>query len=261
VENPSYDLIGVKVSAIQIPQILAQIQTWINTQSYGHYIIVANTHVLMEGRVNADLHQAIEQASMVIPDGMPLIVVGRMRGFSLPKRAYGPDLLLAALADSNAKGWRHYFYGSTPQILAGIQDQIKKHWPQVTIAGMYSPPFRNLTNQEDRVVIERINSVRPDILWVGLGCPKQECWIAEHQHVLDVPVMLGVGQAFDILAGAKAKAPAWMQSHGLEWLFRFMQEPRRLWKRYLIYGSQFIFLASREQIFYWRSRGIKNKAQ
>ena len=259
-EFPSYDLLGVKISAIQIPEILAQIQAWINAQSQGHFIIVANTHVLMERRVNPGLHQAIEQASLVIPDGMPLVIVGRMRGYALPKRAYGPDLLLAALADSNTKGWRHYFYGSTPQNLIDIQNQIHKHWSQVNIAGMYSPPFRNLTYQEDQAVIESINSVRPDILWVGLGCPKQECWIAEHQHVLNVPVMLGVGQAFDILAGAKAKAPTWMQSNGLEWLFRFIQEPRRLWKRYLVYGSQFVYLATQEQIVYWRSKGRINKA-
>lgn len=260
-EFPSYYLLGVKVSAVQIPQILAQIQIWINSRSLGHSIVVANTHVLMEGRVNHCLNVAIDQASLVIPDGMPLVVVGRMRGFSLPQRAYGPDLLFAALEESNEKGWRHYFYGSTPQILAGMQKQIHKQWSRVEIAGMYSPPFRNLSAQEDLAVVAQINFAKPDILWVGLGCPKQQCWIEEHRHQLNVPVMLGVGQAFDILAGAKAAAPTWMQSNGMEWLFRLIQEPRRLWKRYLIYGPQFVYLATREQIVYWRSKGTKNKAQ
>jgi N-acetylglucosaminyldiphosphoundecaprenol N-acetyl-beta-D-mannosaminyltransferase len=139
-----------------------------------------------------------------------------------------------------------------------MQKQIHIQWSQVEIAGMFSPPFRNLSALEDLAVVAQINSARPDILWVGLGCPKQECWIAEHQHQLDVPVMLGVGQAFDILAGEKTEAPTWMQSNGLEWLFRFIQEPRRLWKRYLIYGPQFVYLAAREQIAYWRSNRNKS---
>lgn len=258
-ELPSFYLLGVKIAAVQFPQILAQFQTWINMRNKCHSIIVANTHVLMENRVNKGLHEAIKQSSLVIPDGMPLVVLGRMRGFSLPQRTYGPDLLIAALAASNEKGWRHFFYGSTPQILTNIQMKIQEQWPGVEIAGMYSPPFRKLSDQEDQAVIAQINMAQPDILWVGLGCPKQECWIVEHQQQLDVPVTLGVGQAFDILAGAKKWAPGWMRSHGLEWLFRFVQEPDRLWKRYLIYGPQFVYLATREQIGYWWSRNPRRE--
>ena len=141
--------------------------------------------------------------------------------------------------------------GVRPKFLPVCKKVIHKQWPQVEIAGMYSPPFQIPSDQEDQSVVALINSSRPDILWVGLGCPKQECWIAEHQHQLNVPVLLGVGQAFDILAGAKAWAPAWMRSNGLEWLFRLFQEPRRLWKRYLVYSPQFVYLAAREQIVYW----------
>jgi N-acetylglucosaminyldiphosphoundecaprenol N-acetyl-beta-D-mannosaminyltransferase len=253
-ELPSYDLVGIKISAVQFPQILSQIQSWIDSQSKGHYVIVANTHVLMESRGNCDLRKAIVNASMVIPDGMPLVVVGRMRGFSLPQRAYGPELLIAALAASGEKGWRHAFYGSTPKILADMKKKINEQWPQVEIVGMFSPPFRKLSNQEDQEMVARINSSKPDILWVGLGCPKQECWIEEHSDQIEVSVMLGVGQAFDILAGAKSWAPKWMRVSGLEWLFRFFQEPSRLWKRYVIYGPQFLYLATQEQISYWWSR-------
>jgi N-acetylglucosaminyldiphosphoundecaprenol N-acetyl-beta-D-mannosaminyltransferase len=248
---PSFNLLGNRIYAVQFPEIIGQFREWINAQSKGHYVIVANTHVIMEARVNKELQKAVKQADMIIPDGMPLIVVGRMRGFSLPKRAYGPELMVAVLEESNEKRMSHFFYGSTPEVLADMSNKIHEQWPHVKIAGMYSPPFRKLTAEEDQEVIAKINSSKPDILWVGLGCPKQECWIADHQSQLDVSVMLGVGQAFDILAGAKAWAPDWMRSNGLEWLFRFSQEPRRLWKRYLLYGPQFIYFAALEQIKYW----------
>ncbi len=240
----SFNLIKTKVNPISHSQILQQMGEWIRSRSAGHIVVVANTHVLMESRQNQNLARAVQAASLVIPDGMPLVVVARWRGFPLKSRADGPGLMLKAMSEEPGKHWRHYLYGSTPEVLSALQAQF----PSITFAGMYAPPFRSMTPSEDDQVIAEINATKADVLWVGLGCPKQETWMFEHAGKLNVPVMLGVGQAFDILAGVKARAPRWMQNSGLEWLYRFLLEPRRLWKRYLLYNLWFILLVLREQV-------------
>lgn len=244
----SYSLLGVIVSAVQYADVLQQIEGWIDQHSWGHTVVVANTHVVMESRNNAGLHQAVQHADMVIPDGMPLVVVGRMRGFALKSRADGPGLMTEALSQSN--GWRHYFYGGTPEVLA----EMRSRYPQAKIAGWDAPPFRPLTEAEDRAAVEAINQSEADVVWVGLGCPKQERWMEDHREQVHAAAMLGVGQAFDLLAGVKQRAPAWMCSAGLEWLYRLLKEPRRLWRRYLVYNPQFVLLAALEQVRWRRSQ-------
>lgn len=251
---PAYSLLGSRINAVQYDQILAQMQVWINSHNHGRYVVVANTHVVMESRQNPGLRQAVDQADMVIPDGMPLVVAARWRGFPLRRRADGPGLLVEALAQSGARGWRHYFYGGTPQVLEQLNTQIQMRWPDAVIAGSDAPPFRPLTPEEERAAVERIHSARPDVLWVGLGCPKQERWMLEHSDRLEVPVMLGVGQAFDLVAGVKQRAPGWMCNLGLEWLYRLVREPRRLGKRYLLYNPWFVWLFLREQAAWLRSQ-------
>ena len=198
----------------------------------------------MESRQNLTLGRAVRAASLVIPDGMPLVVVARWRGFPLKSRADGPGLMLKALSEEPGKHWRHYLYGGTPEVLAALKIQF----PGITFAGMLAPPFRSLAPSEDDQVVAEINATKADVLWVGLGCPKQECWMFDHASRLNVPVMVGVGQAFDILAGVKSRAPLWMQNIGLEWLYRLFLEPNRLWKRYLIYNPWFILLVLWEQL-------------
>ncbi len=251
---PAYPVVGSRVNAVQYDQILTQMRQWIRARSYGHFIVVANTHVVMESRSNPGLRQAVDEADLVIPDGMPLVVVGRMRGFSLPRRADGPGLVEAAFNLPLSAGWRHCFYGGTEESLCTFKACLDQRWPGLFVAGMYAPPFRPLTPEEDQVAIDRINAACPDVLWVGLGCPKQECWMLAHRDRLNVPVMLGVGQAFDILAGTKKRAPSWMCNFGLEWFYRLLHEPRRLWRRYLIYNPQFVCLVLREQIVWWQSQ-------
>ncbi len=248
---PEFNIISGVINPLTHEQILEQVDVWVKKHSFGHFIVVANTHVLMESRVNPTLKQAIDQANLVIPDGMPLVLTGRLRGFPNTQRADGPTLLVKALADSSKNGWKHFFFGSTPGVLAGMQDKINKTCPGVQVAGMFSPPFHSLTEQEDEAIIQKINASEPDILWVGLGCPKQEIWMFEHCTKVNVPLMVGVGMAFDILAGNKPRAPRWMQVGGLEWLFRLLKEPKRLWKRYLKYNTQFLILVTIEQIGYW----------
>jgi N-acetylglucosaminyldiphosphoundecaprenol N-acetyl-beta-D-mannosaminyltransferase len=212
---------------------------WITEKSSGNYVIAANTHVVMECRQNLDLRGAVLNASMVIPDGMPLIVAARWRGFPLKTRADGPGLMAKALSEEPYRHWRHYLYGSTQQVL----DALCTRYPQSCIVGTYAPPFRQLSPEEDMQAVEKIKEAHADVLWVGLGCPKQECWMSEHHERLNVPVMLGVGQAFDVLAGIKMRAPRWMQNTGLEWLYRLVKEPRRLWKRYLVNNNLFSLLS------------------
>jgi N-acetylglucosaminyldiphosphoundecaprenol N-acetyl-beta-D-mannosaminyltransferase len=248
---PGFNLIGVEVNLLSQEQILDQMAYWIDTHSPGHSIVVANTHVVMERKANPELKLAIDQADLVVPDGMPLVFAGRVRGFPKTQRVDGPTLLIKALEKSNRNRWRHFFFGSTPEVLDGIQAEITRSWPGVQVSGMFSPPFHLLSTEEDETIIQQINASKSDILWIGLGCPKQEIWMFRHRDRVNVPVMIGVGMAFDILAGNKPRAPYWMQENGLEWLFRLINEPKRLWKRYLINNTQFIILATIEQIHYW----------
>lgn len=243
-----YNILDMKVNPVQYADILNQMDFWIRHQEMGRYIIVANAHSVMEFRTNPFFKNAVDQADLVIPDGMPLVVVGRWRGFHLKQRADGPGLMEEAMRISGEKGWRHFFYGGTPETLKIFLQRLRKQWPKVQVAGSLAPPFRPLTDEEDKNTAEQINNSNTDILWVGLGCPKQEIWISDHHNQLKVPVILGVGQAFDLLAGVKQRAPAWMSNLGFEWLYRLVKEPRRLWKRYLINNPRFIYMVLREEI-------------
>ncbi len=173
---------------------------------------------------------------------MPVVWMLRWQGFKNVQRVYGPDLLQAACARSLETGWRHYFYGGAPQVAEKLKDKLCADYPGLQVVGMESPPFRPLTAEEDEDAVQRIRQARPDIVWVGLGAPRQDFWMAEHLDRLGVPVLVGVGAAFDFLSGAKPQAPLWMRRSGLEWLFRLATEPRRLWRRYLIGNPRFLYL-------------------
>jgi N-acetylglucosaminyldiphosphoundecaprenol N-acetyl-beta-D-mannosaminyltransferase len=245
---PSFRVLGVRVDAVQIPEVIAQMEQWIQERSYGHYIVAANAHVVMESHQDPAVRKAVQAAEIVLPDGMPLVLIARRRGMVLRGRATGPALMRAVWEDFRSKAYRHYFYGGLPSTREALLDRLHSRWPPLPIAGAYAPPFRALTPQEDREVVRTLNESQADVLWVGLGCPKQELWMCEHQRQLKVPVMVGVGQAFDLLAGVRRAAPPWMSEHGLEWLFRLSQEPRRLWKRYLLQGPMFLYRVMREEL-------------
>jgi N-acetylglucosaminyldiphosphoundecaprenol N-acetyl-beta-D-mannosaminyltransferase len=240
---PFFNLIGTKINPLSYEQILTQMSEWIGANSNGHMVVCANTHVLVESRSNGALRQAVDSASLVVPDGMPLVVAARWRGFPLKTRAYGPELMHKALSTETFNHWKHYLYGGTTETLTNLHDRyLNTHF-----CGNYAPPFRSLTKDEDMAAVEAINQSDADVLWIGLGCPKQEIWIHDHLELLKVPVILGVGQAFDVLSGIKTPAPVWMQNSGLEWLFRLTQEPQRLWKRYLTNNTQFLYFFLRQQ--------------
>jgi N-acetylglucosaminyldiphosphoundecaprenol N-acetyl-beta-D-mannosaminyltransferase len=236
----------VRVAALQIPDVIQRMQEWILQRDGGHFIAVANVHVMMEAQHDPSFRKVLETAALCVPDGMPLVWVGRIRGHPLQRRVYGPDLLVDFCQQTQEMGYRHFFYGGAPGVPEAMTERLKKRFPRLNVVGSYSPPFRHLTAEEDARQIEMIRLAEPDVLWVGLGCPKQERWISAHLDRLEVPIILGVGQAFDIHSGRSKQAPGWLREHGLEWLYRLVAEPRRLWRRYLLYNSQFIVCESLE---------------
>ena len=185
---------------------------------------------------------------MVTPDGVPVVWFGRLKGLKNVKRVYGPDLMREMCRISQDRKYRNYFYGSTPEVLDRLSTNLRALFPGLMVGGMYSPPFREILPEEDAGIIEAINQSSSDILWVGLGSPKQDVWMYEHRDKLNVPVIVGVGAAFDFIAGTKKQAPKWMRKSALEWLFRLLSEPRRLWKRYILGNSLFIYLLAKEFI-------------
>lgn len=241
-----FRVLGVRVAALQIPQVVQQIERWIEDRKVSRFISVANTHVVMEAQQDSSFKKLINSADLCLPDGMPLIWCGRFRGHQLSRRVYGPELMSTFCRGTVGKGYRHFFYGGAPDVTHQLVNYLGHSCPGIQIAGAYSPPFRALTREEDEEAIAMINDARPDVLWVGLGCPKQERWIHEHRERLTVPAMVAVGQAFDLLSGRKKPAPIWMSENGLEWFFRLLQEPRRLWRRYLVYNAKFVYSISLE---------------
>jgi N-acetylglucosaminyldiphosphoundecaprenol N-acetyl-beta-D-mannosaminyltransferase len=186
--------------------------------------------------------------SIVAPDGMPLVWLARRGAAEHVERVYGPDVLIAASDAGQAAGYRHFFYGSTRETLRLLVERLRMRFPGLVVAGTYAPPFGAVSAEEDARIVETINSSGADVVWVGLGMPKQELWIAEHQDRLDAPLLMAVGAAFDFHAGTVKQAPRWMQRSGLEWLYRLAQEPRRLWRRYLLGNLRFAWLVLRAAV-------------
>ncbi|WP_339171880.1 WecB/TagA/CpsF family glycosyltransferase [Anoxybacillus sp. FSL W8-1294] len=206
----------------------------------GHYICVSNVHTTVLSYEDPAYKNVQNSAYIRLPDGKPLSFLSSLKGFREAERVTGPDLMEELFKLSEKKGYTHFFYGSTEQTLQLLKKNLQKRYPQMKIVGMYSPPFRPLTVQEDEKIINLINNLKPDFIWVGLGAPKQEYWMYEHKG--RVPsLMIGVGAGFDYHAGKLKRAPLWMQKAGLEWLYRLVQEPRRLWKRYMLYNTKFLY--------------------
>lgn len=242
-EPPRTNILGVGISALTMDLALRVIDGWIARRER-RYVCVATVHSVMEAQRDPTLRAILNRSGLTTPDGMPLVWLSRRLGFPHVERVYGPDLLLALAEHGVERGYRHFFYGGGPGVADRLAARLAERFPGICIAGTYTPPFRPLPPEADAAVVELINGLEPDIVWVGLGCPKQEHWMAEHRERLDAPVLIGVGAAFDFLSGAKRQAPRWMQRSGLEWLFRLAQEPRRLGKRYLVYNPWFVLLVT-----------------
>lgn len=247
-EALSYSVLGVRLDAVQIPDVISQMEEWITNRKSCHYIAVTDMHSLMHAQHVPSFIRVLHAADLVVPDGYPLVWLARRKGFPLRRRVYGPEMMERFCETTAARGYRHFFYGGAPGVAADLAARFATRFPGLQTAGAYCPPFRPLTLREDDDVVDLLNESSADIVWVGLGAPKQELWMFEHRDRLRAPVLVGVGAAFDFHTGRIAQAPTWMREHGLEWLFRLSREPSRLWRRYLIYGPQFVVLTSLEAL-------------
>ncbi|GIV87325.1 MAG: UDP-N-acetyl-D-mannosaminuronic acid transferase [Chloroflexus sp.] len=244
---PRVNILGVGVCALTMAQAVNTIISWIDKEEH-QYVCVTGVHGVMESQRSERIRGIHNAAGLVTPDGMPLVWLCRLAGYRYVERVYGPDLMLALCEQSQSYGFRHFFYGGAPGVAEALVARLLQYYPKLQIAGTYTPPFRQLTETEDQAIVDMINQTDPHIVWVGLSTPKQEIWMAEHVHKLRANALIGVGAAFDFHSGHKRQAPRWMQHSGLEWLFRLITEPNRLWRRYLINNPLFIWLILGEML-------------
>jgi N-acetylglucosaminyldiphosphoundecaprenol N-acetyl-beta-D-mannosaminyltransferase len=240
VTSTRIDIFGVTVDAQTLDGAVDTIGTWIERRE-PHYVCITGVHGVMESQDDHELRRIHNEAGMVTTDGMPLVWLSRRRvpAGTEVERVYGPDLMLATFARSEATGWRHFLFGSSSETLGRLCGNMRARFPRAEIVGSLSPPFRPLEPAEQQAIEGEIVGARPDIVWVGLSTPKQERWMAAHVGRVHAPVLVGVGAAFDFHAGLKRQAPRWVQRSGLEWAFRLASEPRRLAGRYLKNNPRF----------------------
>lgn len=236
---PVCEIMGVRIAVTDMETTVRRIEEHLDDWR-GEYICVANVHTTVTAHDDPSYRAVQNGAVMALPDGGPLSQYSRRKGFAQAARVTGPDLMKEMLRESTQKHYRHYFYGSTQETLDILREKITRNYPGAVIAGMASPPFRPLTEEEDAAAVAAINEARPDFVWVGLGAPKQERWMAAHQGRVHA-LMLGVGAAFDYEAGNIRRAPRWMQRCNLEWLYRLLQDPKRLFKRYFVTNTKFLW--------------------
>jgi N-acetylglucosaminyldiphosphoundecaprenol N-acetyl-beta-D-mannosaminyltransferase len=241
-----YNVLGTRVSALTLERTVHLLRERIRNRAQA-YVCVCTVNDIVESLRRPDVRASINGAWLATSDGMPLVWWGRLSGRREIGRVYGPDILRAVLSEPSHVETRHFFYGGTQQVLDRLEAKAREINPDLKLAGKLAPPFRPLSEAEEEEHARLINEARPDIVWVGLGCPKQNLWMARFRPRLEAPVLVGVGAAFDFLAGVKRQAPRWVQRSGFEWLFRLLCEPRRLWRRYLVNNS--IFLA--HAFAYW----------
>ena len=237
------NILGIGVHALSMQQTLNQMTCWIE-QRLPNYMIVCPVSTIMAARRNPTLYETVRHAGLVTPDGMPLVFLSRWLGYKHVTRVYGPDLMLEFSQLSAKKGYRNYYFGGAEGIPEKLADNLTSRFRGLQVVGTHSPPFHPLTLEEEQDIVDQINATNPDIVWVCLGSPKQELWVAKFRDRLNAPILIGVGSAFDFLSGRKPQAPRWMQRSALEWLFRLLTEPRRLWRRYLINNPLFMFLVT-----------------
>jgi N-acetylglucosaminyldiphosphoundecaprenol N-acetyl-beta-D-mannosaminyltransferase len=255
-ERPeSIKILGCSVSRVTLDETLDRIEGWIELHGKRcNFVVATGFHGIWEAHKDSQLRDVFNAADLFCPDGIAPVMISRLRGLPLPGRVPGPDLLARFAARANEKGYRSFFYGDTEETLAALRERLERYYPGHRIVGTLSPPFRKLDLQEERAMVNHINAARPDVLWVGLGLPKQEWWIHRNLNALRVPVVVGVGAAFRLVGGQVRRAPAWVGRAGLEWLWRFGMEPAKMWRRDLLDGPRFLYHALTET-FHLRIKG------
>ena len=237
---PRANVLGVGVHAVNLRTAVEFVETSIARESSG-YVCVTGVHGVMEANRNVQFRTILDRALLVLPDGMPTVWVGRLQKHRHMKRVFGPDFMSEMCSRSVGKGYSHFLYGGKPGVAQELQQSLRQRFPGIKIVGTFTPPFRPLNTEEQKKLQDTIEAVRPDIVWVGLSTPMQEQFMAEMSHRLDCKIMVGVGAAFDIHTSRLKDAPVWIKNAGLQWLHRLYQEPTRLWKRYLVNNSAFIW--------------------
>ncbi|GIK84392.1 MAG: UDP-N-acetyl-D-mannosaminuronic acid transferase [Patescibacteria group bacterium] len=205
------------------------------------YIYVAAVHLIMECQKNPKLLKSLKGAAIVTPDGMPLVWISKLLGNKLAGRVYGPNLTIMLCRLAELSGFTIFLLGGSTGQSKNLVSTLQSKFKKINIVGNIDTPIRPIPKKENQIIVDAINKSKPDIVFVGLGCPNQELWIMENRSKVSAPVLIGVGAAFDFISGKVQQAPVWMQNSGLEWLYRLIQEPKRLWKRYLILNTLFIF--------------------
>ncbi|GHU70343.1 glycosyl transferase [Clostridia bacterium] len=233
-------VLNILFNAVSRPELIKIIET-ASTLSETVTVSFTNVSGLVSAHRQPTIIEALNSSTINAVDGMPICWIGKFLGIKDCERNSGPDPMKEIITHGLGKGWRHFFYGTTEETLSLLNKKLIEQFPGINIVGMFAPPFRELTNQEDKQIINTINRAKPDYVWIGLGAPKQDIWMMHHKSLIQNCRMLGVGAAFNFFAGTVNRSPKWMSNHGLEWLYRFISEPRRLWKRYLIGNILFIY--------------------
>jgi N-acetylglucosaminyldiphosphoundecaprenol N-acetyl-beta-D-mannosaminyltransferase len=254
---PSAPVLGIPLALTDYAGTLDWIDDAVAARRRG-YICVAAVHTVMATREDAELRSAVLGSDLTVPDGQPLVWALKLLGHPLEDRVYGPELMRRACERAAVRGTRVFLYGGrSPEALARLTEKLRASHPGLEIAGGYSPPFRELSAEEEAALVDQINASEADVVWVGIGVPKQEKWMARMRDRLDAPVLVGVGAAFDFHAGLIPQAPDRLQRVGLEWAFRLLQEPRRLWRRYLRYNPRFVAGFARQYLRHRLARGSR----
>ena len=239
-QSPRMNILGVGVSALTMESALQQSVALLQRGDRG-YVCVTGVHGIIEAQKDEAFRRLLNKSFMTTPDGMPTVWLGRLRGFQV-SRVYGPEYMLAVCEMSANTGYRHFLYGGRPNVAEELRTELVRRFPGIIIAGIYTPPFRPLDEKEEAELRAHVEAASVDIFWCGLSTPKQEKFIAAHYETLPVKLMVGVGAAFDLLSGNLRDAPKWMKVSGLQWFYRLIQEPRRLWRRYMVNNPVFVWL-------------------
>jgi N-acetylglucosaminyldiphosphoundecaprenol N-acetyl-beta-D-mannosaminyltransferase len=234
------NVLGVNVSAVDLARAVELADRWIAAENRG-YICVTGVHGVMEAQSDPELRHILNHAFINTPDGMPMSWVGRLQGFSKMDRVFGPDLMASLCQISVERNYRHFLYGGESGVAELLKERLERRFPGLQIVGTYTPPFRTLTTEEEEDIFYQLRELQPHILWVGLSTPKQERFMARYLDRLQVPLLVGVGAAFDYHTGRINDCSGWIKRAGLQWLHRLLQDPRRLWKRYLRNNPAFLW--------------------
>jgi N-acetylglucosaminyldiphosphoundecaprenol N-acetyl-beta-D-mannosaminyltransferase len=235
------NILGVGVSAISLDEAVDRTEAFLGGDTQG-YVCVTGVHGIMEAQPDSEFRRILNHSFLTTPDGMPTVWLGKVHGFKSMTRVYGPDYMVAVCGRSVDRGYRHFLYGGKPGVAEELRAELIRRFPGIQIVGTYTPPFRPLNQQEEDELKIQLADSRADILWCGLSTPKQERFMASYQGRLPVQLMVGVGAAFDLLSGNLSEAPDWMKNAGLQWFYRLIKEPRRLWRRYLGNNPRFAWL-------------------